>query len=318
VRIGLYTITYLGIWYRGEALPLTDVLRRAHRLGFEGIELDTKRPHSAHMDLSASDRERLRDLAGTLGLSISAVSPNCDLSSHVPEQQEAMICYVRECIRLTAELGAPICKVFAAWPGVVVRDGLGDYTWTRSLPDPFPQWSTERKSNVRTALQELSAYAEDQGVTIALQNHGPVIEGHEDVYDLIEQVGSPALKACIDLPADKAVATDPEGARALGRKVGGTMVHAHYFGQFKHGAASHVELDFDPPFAYPAYVHGLVEAGYMGYMNWEFCRPAVRNGEPAGIEFVDEQTELALAYMKGLRAAAREAVANAGKATVVT
>ena len=71
-----------------------------------------------------------------------------------------------------------------------------------------------------------------------------------------------------------------------------------------------MELDFDPPFAYPAYVQGLIEAGYAGYMNWEFCRPALRNGQPAGIDFVHEQTELALAYMRRLRA---EATRSAGR-----
>ncbi len=236
MKIGLYTISYLGIWYRGEPLPLQDIMRRAKRQGWEGIELDTKRPHAAPMDLSESDRERLRDLAGELGLPICAVSPNCDLSSHVPEEREAMLCYVRECIELAADLEAPLCKVFAAWPGVVVRDGLADYAWTRNRPDPFPQWSGERRGNILTALRELARFAQDQGVLLVLQNHAPVIKGHRDVYDLIEQVGSPALKACIDLPADQDVATDPAGALALGRKVGRTMVHAHYFGQFKRGA----------------------------------------------------------------------------------
>jgi hypothetical protein len=84
------------------------------------------------------------------------------------------------------------------------------------------------------------------------------------VYHLIERVGSPALKACIDLPADTDVASDPAGALALGRKVELNMVHAHYFGQFRRSAQGEVELDFDPPFASPAYVQGLVEAGYAG------------------------------------------------------
>ncbi len=159
-------------------------------------------------------------------------------------------------------------------------------------------------TNIRSALSELARCAQDRGVILVLQNHAPVIRGHRDVYHLIEQVGSPALKACIDLPADTDVATDPAGALALGRKVGRTMVHAHYFGQFKRGATGDVELDFDPPFAYPAYVRGLVEAGYRGYMNWEFCRPAVRDGRPAGVDFVHEQTGLALAYMQRLRAEA--------------
>ncbi len=279
MRIGLYTITYLGIWYRGEPLPLEDIMRRARAQGWEGIELDTKRPHASPMDLSRA---------------ICAVSPNCDLSSPVPEQREAMLCYVRECIALTADLGAPLCKIFAAWPGVVVRDGLADYAWTRNQPDPFPQWSGERMTNIRRALSELARCAQDRGVLLVLQNHAPVIKGHRDVYHLIEQVGSPALKACIDLPADTDVATDPAGALALGRKVGRTMVHAHYFGQFKRGAPGEAELDFDPPFAYPAYVRGL----------GEFCRPAVRDGRPAGVDFVHEQTGLALAYMQRLRAEA--------------
>src|SRR5260370_28070023 len=95
MRIGLYTITYLGIWYRGEPLRLEDIMRRARAQGWEGIELDTKRPHASPMDLSRADRARLRDLAGELALPLCAVSPHCDLSSPVPDQREAMPCYAR-------------------------------------------------------------------------------------------------------------------------------------------------------------------------------------------------------------------------------
>jgi len=38
--------------------------------------------------------------------------------------------------------------------------------------------------------------------------------------------------------------------------------------------------------AYPAYVDALVSNGYQGYMDWEFCHPALENGKPAGIEYV--------------------------------
>jgi hypothetical protein len=71
------------------------------------------------------------------------VSPNSDLSSPVPEHREAMICYVRECLKLTRDLGAPICKIFAAWPGVAVREGLGDYGYTRGIGDVFPDMCTD-------------------------------------------------------------------------------------------------------------------------------------------------------------------------------
>jgi sugar phosphate isomerase/epimerase len=54
--------------------------------------------------------------------------------------------------------------------------------------------------------------------------------------------------------------------------------------------------------AYPAYVDALVTSGYQGYVNWEFCHPAMKNGQPAGIEYVHEQTRLAREYLAGLRA----------------
>lgn len=323
MKLGLYSITYLGIWYRGEPLSLKELLRRAARQGWEGVELDTKRPHAAPMDLSGRDRAELRDLAGELGLGLCAVSPNCDLSSHIPEHREAMICYVRACIELARDLGAPLCKVFAAWPGVVVRDGLAEYRWTRALPDPFPQWAGERMDIVLSSLRELARFAEDQGVTLALQNHGPVIRSHRDVHDLVERVGSPALRPCVDLPAELDVNADPAGARALGRRVGAHNAHSHVFGEFRRGPDGQAELFFEPRFAYPAYLEGLAEAGYTGFVSWELCRPAIRRdpaqgparwvpgsaapveGERGGIDLVDEQTELALEYLRRLRAAAQ-------------
>ncbi len=48
------------------------------------------------------------------------------------------------------------------------------------------------------AFKEVSRFAEDYGVTLALQNHPPIIESYEDVLDMVEEVGSEALKTCID------------------------------------------------------------------------------------------------------------------------
>lgn len=288
MKIGLYTITYLGVWYRGDALPLKELMRFAKQEGWEGIEFDTKRPHASPMDLTADDRKALRDLAGELDLPISAVSPNSDLSSFIPEQQEAMICYVRECIRLTKDLGSPICKIFAAWPGVIVRDGLAAYEHTRQLPDPFPQWSAERWDNVRAALKELSKVAEDEGVVLALQNHEPVTRNEDDVLKFIEEVGSPALKACMD-----------HGTADTVRKSGDLLVHSHYNGEFRKNAEGRLVSTHEV--GYEEYVQALVAAGYDGFMNWEFCHPALQFGKRAGIDYVHRVTREALQYMKMLR-----------------
>jgi sugar phosphate isomerase/epimerase len=58
--------------------------------------------------------------------------------------------------------------------------------------------------------------------------------------------------------------------------------------------------------AYPAYVEALVAAGYDGYVDWEFCHPALENGKPAGIEYVHNQTRLAFEYLSALRTTAEQ------------
>ncbi len=302
MKIGLYTITYLGIWYKGDAIPLKELMRFAKKEGWEGIEFDTKRPHAAPMDLSDDDRNELRDLAGELDLPISAVSPNCDLSSPVPEHREAMICYVRECIKLARDLGSPICKIFAAWPGVAVKNGLGDYKYTRSIPDPFQDW--DRWGLAWDGIKELSKFAEDQGILLALQNHGPVVRGYQDVLTLIEGINSPAFKACMDIPLEHDNKNSAEWAQKIVRETGPNMVHSHYNGEFERDDDGQVRL-MGQGVAYGPFVKALIDSGYEGFMNWEFCHPAMENGQRAGIEYVHKHTRMALEYMKQIRAEAR-------------
>lgn len=309
MKLGLYSITYRGVWYQGEALDLFQLVRLAKSQGWEGLELDAERPHAAPMDLKPEDRRRLRDLAGELGLPLSAVSPNCDLSSPVPSRQDAMICYVRECIKLAHDLGAPICKIFAAWRGITIHDGIGSYDLTYAH-DPYPFWKEDRRPIVVAAIRELAEVAGDHGVTLALQNHGPdIVNNYRDTLALIHEVGSPHFKACMDINIED----EPESeARAweIVKAAGTLQIHSHLNGEFARDANGQVKLAaagyFDDRFwgrkvAYPAYFEALAASGYQGYVDWEFCHPAKANGKFAGIGYVHEQTEMALEYMKELR-----------------
>ena len=60
--------------------------------------------------------------------------------------------------------------------------------------------------------------------------------------------------------------------------------------------------------ALDVYVDALVASGYRGYVDWEFCHPAMEGGKPAGIEYVHNQSRLAIEYMRALRAEALESV----------
>jgi len=311
MKIGLYSITYRGVWYQGPAINVFDLLPLAKKQGWEGVELDTERPHAAPMDLSPDDRKRLRDLAGTLELPICAVSPNCDLSSPVPSHRDAMICYVRECIKLAHDLNSPICKIFAAWRGITIHDGIGTYDETYGC-DPFPYWKEDRWNFVVEGIRELAKMAEDYGIQIAMQNHGPdVITTYEQVLRMIEEVGSPAFKGCMDINIEPdPMCETTEHAQKMAQECGALQVHAHCNGEFKRNADGKVELAasgyFDDRFwerriAYPAYVSALINAGYRGYINWEFCHPAMENGRFADIDYVHNQTHMAFEYLKELR-----------------
>ena len=323
MKIGIYSITYRGVWYKGEALDVFQLTRLAKSQGWEGLELDTERPHAAPMDLSADDRKRLRDLAGELALPLSAVSPNCDLSSPVPSRQEAAICYVRECIKLAHDLGAPVCKIFAAWRGITLHDGIGSYDLTYSH-DPYPFWKEDRRRFVVAAIRELAQVAGDHGVTLAVQNHGPdIVNNYKDTLALIRDVGSPHFKACMDINIEDEPESE-ERAREIVKASGKLQVHSHVNGEFVRDAQGRVVLAgagyFDQKFwgrkvAYPAYFEALAAAGYGGFLDWEFCHPAMENGKFAGIEYVHNQTRLALEYMKTLRADALAKAAQRNSAT---
>jgi sugar phosphate isomerase/epimerase len=316
MKIGLYSITYRGVWYRGGAVGLLDLVRLAKQQGWEGLELDAERPHAAPMDLSADDRIRLRDLAGELGVELCAVSPNCDLSSPVPVQREAMICYVRECIKLAQDLGSPICKLFAAWRGITLYDGLATYDDTYGY-DQYRFWKGDRRHFVVESMRELCKVAEDHGIVLAMQNHGPdIVNRYQDVLSLIKEVGSPVFKACMDINIEPE-ADSPVHAREMAAASGSLQVHSHMNGEFARRQDGSVELVaagyFDQHFwgrqvAYPAYVEALVSSGYQGYVDWEFCHPGLESGRPAGIEYVHNQTRMAFEYLSALRSAAEQKV----------
>ncbi len=324
MKIGLYSVTYRGVWYRGEAVNVFDLVRLAKQQGWEGLELDAERPHATPMDLSADDRKRLRDLAGEVGIELCAVSPNCDLSSPVPVQREAMISYVRDCIKFASDIGSPICKIFAAWRGITLHDGLATYDDTYGY-NQYGFWKGDRRHFVVESMRELCRVAEDYGIMLAMQNHGPdVVNRYQDVLSLIDEIGSPAFKACMDINIEPE-ADSAEHAREMARASGALQVHSHMNGEFARRPDGTVELVgggyFDEHFwgrkvAYPAYVDALIASGYQGYMDWEFCHPGLEDGKPVGIEYVHEQTKLAHEYLVALRASA-EQKARAMRASAV-
>jgi sugar phosphate isomerase/epimerase len=319
MKIGLYSITYLGLWYRGPALTIEDVIGRARAYGYDGIEIDGKRPHGNPLDLPAGRCRELRQRAGDAGVEIYAVAANNDFSSPIPEYRESQLLYLRDLIRMTADLGVKTLRVFAAWPGVTVSSDGARYTIARQVWREAHVQFTEAETWdwCCDALRETARWAGDAGVTLALQNHPPVTNTPDDMLRMIHDVGSPHVKACLDAPlaARQGVTSMQEAARA----VGALQVLSHFGGEYAQSANGSVQgyvrtpdLTLTPETYYAGFVEGMRDIGYEGYLGYELCHPLPPvNGEPAGLAFADTNAKLAAEYLRGIVERSRVETAHA-------
>lgn len=301
MKVSLYTITLNGGYYRGPAVPLMEILPLAKKWGYDGIELEGKRPHGSTLDLGKAERDAIKKAAADNGLELSCVAAYNDYTSPVEEHRQNELINTREQIFLARDIGAPIVRVFSAWSGVTIRDGVITYDIARhnhlhrfSGVTPLEQWYY-----VRDCLREAAKIAEGEGVILALQNHKPVIEKYQDMLDFIHEVDSPALKACLDVPL-MVEHTEEYYREALGN-VGALQVHTHYGGRYVRKDDGTVIRD--PKFAGKTndqlfYKLQKELCGFAGHNGYELCSPTLTGHDHEGLEHAKLQAELACAYMK--------------------
>ncbi len=309
MKLGLYSITYLGLWYRGDALTLPQMISRAKKYGYDGIEIDGKRPHGNPLDWPTARCRDLRSVASAAGIDIYAVAANNDFSNPVPEVREAQICFMRDLIRMTADFGAPTLRVFLAWWGVTVHPQLATYDIAEGYwPVVHEKFSSEEIWGwCREALVECACYAGDAGVTLALQNHKPLIKDHNDILRMQKEVGSPHLKLCLDAPLmpDRSDAGIRTGAHA----VGSLQVLSHFGGEFERLADGSIRgyertdgvVGENTNRYYRDFIRSMGEIGYEGYLGYELCHQLpVVDGQTVGIEYADHNAQLAAEFMREL------------------
>jgi sugar phosphate isomerase/epimerase len=300
IKVGLYSITFLGLWYQGKELTLEQVVRKAKEYGYDGVEIDGKRPHGNPSDWPAKRCKQLRSMADGEGIEIYAVAGNNDFSSPVCEHRESQLVYMRELIRMASDFGAPTVRVFLAWPGVTRQPQIGTYTVARNIWEHTHSLTTgaEDWSRCREALAECARCAADYGVTLALQNHAPIVTSYKDVLRMIQQVNAPQLKACLDLPllADKS----REGILAATSEVGRLQALSHFGGEFdRAGDGTIVHDGGNEPYTH--FLRGMKQIGYTGYMGYELCHPLpVVDGRTVGVEFAEKNAKLAAEFLRGL------------------
>ena len=310
MKVGLYSISCSGTWFNDRpALTVEEFIDTAKRFGYDGVELDLKRPHGSPIDLDEKRCLEIRDYAEQQGLEICGAAANNNFASIVPEQIENELLMVREQIRVTKQLGARVLRVFAAWRGIVMKNGVATYEIPEKYHSYYGALDYELRQSIVNCLKECAKWAEDAGVVLALQNHYPIIEDYQDMLDIVSWVDSPFVQCCLDAPCcgwTKERQSDEYLEKAV-RDVGKKQMISHANAEFiEHGDGTIEMISFDPHIQpvltnYPAFIRALKKEGYEGYINYEFCHMPFRDGRVRGYkDYIEDQIRIAQKYFRGL------------------
>jgi sugar phosphate isomerase/epimerase len=308
MKFALLTVSYSGQFYDGPALTVLEQIRRARELGFDGISIEAKRPVASPLDLTRRDRQDIKSAAASEGIALCAVESMSNFASPVMEERENNLAMMRLVIELAADLDVKIVKVFAAWPGVVNDEDETAFYAPYQRDSYFKQLyppDLRRWRRAVAGLREAADWAAGRGITLALQNHAPVLRtGYEDALAMMREVERPNVGLCLDVPLFKERQSDgyvTEAVRACASHILLTHYGAWNFGQSADGrvvqeAAPSVGGEIN----YKRYLAELQQTGYDGFVVSEYCLPCVRNHRIAGVDEIDRANALALGYMKNL------------------
>ncbi len=254
MKLGISMWSYYAATRRGLDIP--GFVHEAKRLDVDGVEL---------LDFFWKDRvAELPSVEAALeqtGLPVGVYSVTNNFAHEDPAQRAAQVAKITDGVDNAVHFGARTVRVFAG----DVRPGL-------TLEAVFG-W-------IVTGLREAADYAGSRGVTLALENHGSLAGRSHQVGEILDAVGSPALKANPDTGNFLLVhQASHEAVAALASRAG--MVH---FKDFKPVAddylgASYTSID-GVKFAGQAIGEGVVDlpdcllslktAGFDGWLNIEY------------------------------------------------
>jgi sugar phosphate isomerase/epimerase len=310
MKVGLYSISCSGTWFNDRpALTVEEFVDTAKKYGYEGVEIDLKRPHGSPIDLTPKRCKEIKAYVESKGLEMAAMSANNNFVSPVQEQIENELLMVKEQIRVTKDLGAPVLRLFVAWRGVTSRNGIANYEVTAQHTTYYDALKFEMVQRATECFKECAKWAEDAGIILALQNHQPILETYKDMLAYVEWVDSPNFKCCLDVPClgwtEKMQANDYVRQSVL--DTGDLQVLSHANAEFKENADGSISMiPFDPnrqPVLtnYPVFIRALKEIGYKGYINYEFCHMPFQGGKVLGYnDYIDDQIRMAQIYFRDL------------------
>jgi sugar phosphate isomerase/epimerase len=316
MKLSLDSIGYGGYFTApGESLPLEEAFKKSAEFGYDAVCIYAHRPLGFPLDLDQDRRNRLKDLAQSLDLELGAVvcCTNFMEGTHaLVYPQEKEILYTRACIDMAKDMGMKIVRILAAFYGYFrnpyANEGYGGPAFeSRSKRVSRNEDWLEAWHQVRESLTEVALYAQDQGITLALQTHPEITGNNEETLEMIDEVGVDSLKVGLDLPLFES--QDPDFIRKTVHSMKNLMVYSHSISLCTNktvGGAPYTWEEVSPgsdkdTLNWEVFFETCKEIGYDGFLSHEQCSPIIVKGHKLGdIAEVDKRYKEAISYLKSL------------------
>jgi sugar phosphate isomerase/epimerase len=280
-KLALHSVSYAGVWPGQAQLTLEQFIPKAAELGYDAVMLMAKRPHLSLLDMNALARREVKKLADDHGVRIAVLAGYNDFAvgAEVPDVPlgEMQVYCIGELARLAADLGCSLVRIFTAFE----RAGTAyQANWVRAV----------------AGLREASRRAADFGVTVGVQNHHDLAVHHESLVDLLDEIGEPNCKACLDAWTPALQGVD---LAAAVRRMAPYLVHttvADYVRRPRFQYAPALVNYTSQPDAiravpmgkgfidYRKFFAALAAIGYSGHVAYEMCSPLQGGGSEANLD----------------------------------
>lgn len=263
MKLAMSSWSYHWAISKGE-MSQRDWLELCAELGLDGIEL-------LDLHFPSLSRRYLQDLIRAcrrFHLEVAAASVSNDFGLPEKRQREANRKKVSQWIGLARELGAPLLRVFAGWPGVG-NPLLYERERERLWPEMIGHFQT------------LAREAEAAGIVLALENHNHngFTRTADDILQILREVNSERLKATLDTGDYLVDTPERNGYPALERVAfHAALVHAKMYEVDENGKDR--KQDYERIFDI------LAAAGYDGYLSIEYEGPADEPAVPLAAGFL--------------------------------
>ena len=166
--------------YKAEQWSIERLVDEVKRLGVAGVDF-----HAGLMGSTEGVAGAINAALAKHQFAISGLSLGNNFNQEDPEKFKAQVETVRGWLVVAAEVKAPVCRIFG---GAMPREHRGDEAAKAAA-----------RQRVMDGLGQVVKHAERLGLVLAIENHGGLPCSGEEQVAVIKEVGSPSLKATIDV-----------------------------------------------------------------------------------------------------------------------